>query len=229
MAKATRSKAARPGRRHAQVEGSRRAGSKSGGRHESATEVPAPVQARAMPPAMMPAPEAVSLFERGMAALQRHEYGRAADRFGALVSQFGSERALLDRARVYLGLCERELRRRPQAPTTPEEMLTAATAALNDDRDDDAERLAHRVLDAEPDHDLALYLLAAVHARRGEADTAIEWLARALDISPDIRAQVRHDADFDSLRELDVFRQLLDSPISAQSGTRRGRRLRSDR
>ena len=43
-----------------------------------------------------------------------------------------NERALLDRVRVYLDLCERELRSRAPEPRSIEERLTAATAALND-------------------------------------------------------------------------------------------------
>ena len=189
----------------------------------------------AMPPhaAVAPAPgpnrDAVSLFQRGMEALQRHRYTDAASAFRSLVDGFPAERALLDRARVYLELCERELRRQPQKPGTPEEKVTAATAALNDGRDEEAEELAHSVLDDSPDHDLALYLLAAVHARRGESDTALEWLGRALEVSPDVSAQARHDADFESLRDLEPFRQLLDAPFSAQSGARRKSAARSDR
>ncbi|MEO8481802.1 MAG: tetratricopeptide repeat protein [Acidobacteriota bacterium] len=164
-----------------------------------------------------------------MEALQRHRYAAAAAAFRSLLDDFPAERALLDRARVYLELCERELRSQPQKPTTAEERVTAATAALNDGRDDEAEQLAHSVLDDAPDHDLALYLLAAVHARRGEAGVALEWLARALEVSPDVSAQARHDVDFKSLRDLADFRQLLDASFSAQSGARRRSATSSER
>jgi tetratricopeptide (TPR) repeat protein len=112
---------------------------------------------------------------------------------------------------------------------TAEEKVTAATAALNDERDEEAERLAHSVLDEVPDHDLALYLLAAVHARRGESDMALEWLGRALEVSPDVSAQARHDADFESLRDLESLRQLLDARVYLKSGIRRRSAARPDR
>src|SRR5690349_12517198 len=60
------------------------------------------------PPPPGPAPEAVALFEQAMEALQRHEYGLAAGHFKVLLDQHQSEGVLLDRARVYLGLAERE-------------------------------------------------------------------------------------------------------------------------
>ncbi len=180
-------------------------------------------------PSAGPSQDAVGLFQQATEALQRHRYDVAAGIFRDLLEGFPAERALLDRARVYLDLCERELRRQPAKPATAEEKVTAATAALNDGRDDEAEQLAHSVLDVAPDHDLALYLLAAIHARRGEPDMALEWLGRALEVSPDVSAQARHDADFEPLRELERFRHLLDTRGSAQSGSRRRSTARPDR
>jgi hypothetical protein len=100
-----------------------------------------------------------------MEALQRHAYTEAAPAFQAIVMGYPAERALLDRARVYLGICERESKKRPASangPLTLEERLTAATAALNNGEDLQAEELARSVLGDDPKHDLALYLLAAV-------------------------------------------------------------------
>jgi tetratricopeptide (TPR) repeat protein len=177
------------------------------------------------PPAA--AAEAVALFERSMTALQRHSYSEAAEGFRRLIAGYPSEGTLLDRARVYLDLCERELRARPAGPKTVEERLTAATAALNDADEDQAERLATSVLADAPDDDLALYLLAAVHARRGARDSAFNFLQRAAALSPDVRAQARHDPDFDDLHEMDAFRQLVENV--APGGRRRPRRPRPER
>lgn len=222
MAKPSHTRA-RQGRRRTPTNGAIRAKS-----HVPAPAVWAPRVSPVAPP-VRPDDQAVLVFQQAMESMQRHDYRGAADRFRGLLTAFPSERALLDRARVYLALCERELGKRPQAPSTPEEKVTAATAALNDGREDEAERLARSVLDDRPDHDLALYLLAAIHARRGDPDGALDWLIRATEISPDVRAQARHDQDFEALRDLDQFRRLVDGPVSAQSGARRQRRPRADR
>ena len=95
-----------------------------------------------------------------MEALQRKRYDVAADRFRSLLDRFPGERALLDRTRVYLELAERELNRQPPNPRTLEERVTAATAALNNGQDAEAERLVRSVLADEGRHDLALYLMA---------------------------------------------------------------------
>src|SRR6187399_2286038 len=119
---------------------------------------------------------AVTAFEAAIRELQRHKYAEASKRLKALLTAFPSESALLDRVRVFLGVCEREMQRKPAAPRTTEERLTLATAALNNGEDAAAERLVSGVLTDTPDHDLALYLLAAVLARRGDTTAALARL-----------------------------------------------------
>ena len=191
----------------------------------SAASAAAPVSA--VPPVALPvkpSAEAVTLFESGMQALQSHDYSAARAVFRAVQTSYPRESALCERAIVYAALCERELARRPTEPRTIEERLTAATAALNNADETRAEALAEEVLKAAPQHDLALYLLAAVAARRGNADVALARLARALAVNPEIRAQARHDADFEDLRDLAAFRDLMDAPIPPNSDGRPRRR-----
>jgi tetratricopeptide (TPR) repeat protein len=162
-----------------------------------------------------------------MESLQRKQYAAAAAGFRGLLEKFPGERALLDRGRVYLELAEREMRRDATTPRTIEERVTAATAALNNDLDAEAERLVRLVLAEDPRHDLALYLMAAIEARRGDHDAAIAFLDRAIAVSPEVRAQARHDADFEPLRGLDAFQQLVEPPTQqAASRPAKPRRLR---
>jgi tetratricopeptide (TPR) repeat protein len=160
------------------------------------------------------------LFEQAVDAFHRKQYASAVDHLRGLLDRFPAERALLDRTRTYLQLAERELNRQPAAPRTIEERLTAATAALNNDQDADAESLVRAVLADQSRHELALYLMAAIEARRGEKDAALSLLGRAIAVSPEVRAQARHDGDFETLRDLEAFQALVDPP-SASSGYRK--------
>ncbi len=141
-----------------------------------------------------------------MLALQRHEYDEALAVFTGLLERFPGERALADRARVYVALCQRELAARAAVPRTNEERVTAATAALNNGEDGQAERLVRMVLAENPEHDVALYLLASVEVRRGKTDAALRYLSQAVAVSPEAGAQARHDPDFETLRGTESVR-----------------------
>lgn len=193
------------------------------GREQEATR-PRPPASPLGPPA-----EATHLLEQGMVALQRHNYARAGGIFQQLLREFPLEGAVADRARVYLGLCERELATRPEMPQSMEERLTAATAALNDGKDDRAEQLVRFVLAENPEHDLALYLLAAVEARRGMAAAALQYLSQAVAVSPEAGAQARHDPDFALLRGTEQFEELIEPPPAPADSKPRRRRTRAER
>ncbi len=162
-----------------------------------------------------------------MEAIQRHAYSDAQVAFDAILMGFGSEGALVERARVYLELCRREADRRPQAPRTIEERLTAATAALNRGDDAAAEEWARSVLGDDPRHDLALYLVAAACARHGRAAEALEFLGKAIAINPETSTHARNDDDFTSLHDEDAFWTITEPPIV--SAGQRHRRDRSER
>jgi tetratricopeptide (TPR) repeat protein len=189
---------------------------------------PAPVvvypAAAPQPPG--PAPEAVSQYEAGIAAFQKQNYNEAAELFRRLLGAFPQEGSLADRARVYLGICERAVAARPSGPQTAEERLTAATAALNDGDLDRAAELAQAVLDADPQQDLALYLLAAVASRQGRPEEALDRLGRAIALSPEASAQARHDDDFEPLHDLEEFWKLTEVPPAEARAARRPRRGR---
>ena len=185
-----------------------------------------PLAPKMMAVAAAPDASAVAMFQQAMEALQRKQFGAAADGFRAILGRFPGERALLDRSRVYLDLAQRELTRQAANPRTIEERVTAATAALNNDQDAEAERLVRSVLTDDPRHELALYLMAAVEARRGDSGAALTFLGRAIGISPEVRAQARHDSDFETLRPLEPFQQLVDPASGPNAPRHKPRRLR---
>ena len=184
-----------------------------------------PRQQPPIPVPVAPSPEAVALFQQGMEALQQHQYGPASEAFTRLLERHPLERALLDRARVYLDLCARELSRRPAEPRTIEERLTAATAALNNGAHDRAESLARGVLAEDPHQDLALYLLAVIEVRRESYEKALSYLGQAIALSPEARAQARHEPDFEPLFDLPAFQELTElPPQSAAAAARKAKR-----
>jgi tetratricopeptide (TPR) repeat protein len=192
-----------------------------------APSAPVVVYPAPAPPPPGPPAEAVALYEAGIAAFQKQNYPEASGIFGRLLDAFPREGSLADRARVYLGVCERALASTAKGPQTPEERLTAATAALNDGDLPRAEELARSVFDDDPQQDLALYLLAAVASRQGRPDEALDRLGKAIALSPEASAQARHDDDFEPLHDLEEFWKLTETPpAEARASARRLKRGR---
>ena len=124
------------------------------------------------------------------------------------------ERELLERARLYLKVCERELEPKEPAPKTADEWVYAATVALNAGDETTALRHLHRALGEDARHDHAHYMMAVASARRNDAAAAIEHLRHAVSLNPDNRSLARQDPDFESVRDEPSFKAALDTPAA---------------
>jgi len=181
---------------------------------------PAAATRKAQPDSVPPTPsaprrttyfEAVALYERGLEALQRHEYENALQLLHSVLTTFPEEKELHERVRLYLNVCQRQATVRDDSPTTIAERLFAATLAINGGRFDDALKHLRLVRDEDPDNDHALYMLAVAHTQRGEFAEAVAHLERAVALNPENRSLARQDEDLDPLRDDDAFRMALEA------------------
>jgi tetratricopeptide (TPR) repeat protein len=156
--------------------------------------------------------EAVAIYEKGIEALQRHDYNHALELLQSVLRQYPEEKELHERVRLYLNICERHATPREAAPQSVEERLYASTLAINGGRYDEAISHLRLVRDEDPDNDHALYMLAVAHAQRGEHAEAVAHLERAIALNPENRALARRDPDLETLRDDDAFRGAIDSP-----------------
>lgn len=166
--------------------------------------------------------EAVAIYERGLDAIQRHDYQSAVDQLNSVLRLYPEEKELHERVRLYLNICQRHVEPHQAAPVTVEERLYAATLAINGGRYDEALMHLRLVRDEDPDNDHALYMLAVAHAQRQEPAEAIAHLERAVSLNPENRAIARTDPDLDPLRQDEAFRTALDArSVSSQAAERR--------
>jgi len=162
--------------------------------------------------------EAVAVYEQGIRQIQEHDFARAADLLNRLLAAFPHERELCERARLYLGLCNRHLRPAADEPQSLAERVYAATLALNAGQVDRAILFLESVLREDSANDQALYMLATAYAQRGDVEVAIPYLQQAIESNPDNRVLARVDPDLAGLRTEDTIAALLASPIARPEG-----------
>jgi tetratricopeptide (TPR) repeat protein len=189
----------------------------------SLQEVPRQKDAPAPAPRKPAFYEAVALYERGVQALQRHNYPGAAENFRLVLERYPDERELVERVRLFLRVCDRGMSNQPATPPTPEERVIAATVSLNSGDHGTALDHLNRALDEDPESDHAHYIMAVALSMRGRPDTALDHLRQAIALNPENRSLARQDPDLDGLRNHESFRSVLDTPAD---GTRRRPRAR---
>lgn len=156
------------------------------------------------------------MYERGLQALQRRDFAAAAEALRNVIERYPDERELLERARLYLKVCERELEPKQTAPKTADEWVYAATVALNAGDEATAFRHLQRALAEDARHDHAHYMMAVATARRGDAAAALDHLRQAVSLNPENRSLARQDTELDTLRDQAAFKNVLDSPVAPE-------------
>jgi len=179
-----------------------------------------PVQAAPPPPPPQPPVrkptyhEAVAMYERGLQALQRRDFAASAEALRNVIERYPDERELLERARLYLKVCERELEPKEPTPKTADEWVYAATVALNAGDEATAHRNLQRALGEDARHDHAHYMMAVVSARRSDSAAALEHLRHAVSLNPENRSLARQDPDLEPLRDDAAFKAALETPAA---------------
>ncbi len=165
----------------------------------------------------------MALYEQGLLALQQRRFPEAAALLQRVIEQYPEERELVDRARLYLRVCERELGPPAPPPQTADEHLYAATVALNAGRTEAALTHLEAAAALQPDHEHLHYMFAVVFALRRDFERALAHLRRAIDLNPENRILARQDPDLEPLRTHPDFRRLTEPPTPPPAGRRRGR------
>jgi tetratricopeptide (TPR) repeat protein len=152
------------------------------------------------------------MYERGLQALQRRDFAASADALRLVIERYPDERELLERARLYLKVCERELEPKEPPPKTADEWVYAATVALNAGDETAGFQHLQRALTADARHDHAHYMMAVASVRRNDTAADLDHLRRAVALNPENRSIARQDPELDTLREAAGFKAALDTP-----------------
>jgi tetratricopeptide (TPR) repeat protein len=149
-------------------------------------------------------------YDRGVACLQKKKLDEAERHFLDLIQKYPEERELVDRARVYLTVCQRQRRDPRPALSEPEDFYYAAVLEKN--RGNVSEAIAHLNQAARKNGGGKVeFLLACCYAQQGDLETALGHLQKAIEEDQRHRFLARHDRDFDSVRETPEFQKLLAS------------------
>jgi tetratricopeptide (TPR) repeat protein len=145
-------------------------------------------------------------YERGVASLQKKKFDDAEKHFRALVNNYGDEKELVDRARLYLAVCERHKKPAKGSGMDHDDPYYAALFEKN--RENYQAAIEHLKKAARREDGRAAFLLACCYAQMSEVEKAIEALERAIAEDEDNRALARRDPDFDGLRDMPEFQTL---------------------
>ena len=159
-------------------------------------------------PAANPAQQqALQHYQMGLQLMQEGKFDKARVILEKLVN--GGPAEMVERARVYLVACDRNIRRGALAFGSPEEQYDYAVSLLNTGFYEEARDHFESILSRFPNVDYAHYGIAILDSMTGQAEECLEHLTTAIELNPQNRIQARSDSDFQDMADDPRFTELL--------------------
>ncbi len=147
-------------------------------------------------------------YEKGIELLQQREFTQAEAQFEKLLAGFPEIKNLVDRARIYIALCQKQ---RKQAPELEgfDDFYNHGVYLSN--RGDYTEALQHlsKALEFEPQSPKVHYSIASVLCLQGEREPSLDALRISIELDESIRIYAKNDPDFQRLQGDPDFNQLV--------------------
>ena len=146
-------------------------------------------------------------FQNAVQLMQEGKFEKARLLFEKLAQEGAPE--LLDRSRVYLTVCVRQVAKESLAFTSLEEQYDYAVSLLNTGFYEEARDHFESILARTPRADYAHYGIAILDSMTGQAEECLEHLTVAIELNPRNRIQARSDSDFQDMVDDPRFTELL--------------------
>jgi tetratricopeptide (TPR) repeat protein len=146
-------------------------------------------------------------YQAAVQLLQQGKFDKALAAFEKLLPIAPAE--ILERAKMYIQTCQRQMEKHNLTFLTPEEHYDYAVSQLNTGYFEDAREQFESIVAAHPQADYAFYGLALLDSITGRTQDCLKNLARAIELNPKNRVQARADNDFQSMTDDPRFTELL--------------------
>ncbi|HVZ82659.1 MAG TPA: hypothetical protein VG893_03215 [Terracidiphilus sp.] len=150
------------------------------------------------------------VFQQYQSAVQLVQQGKYEKALAALEKLLpGAPMEIVERCRMYIVTCKRQMEKQGLAFHTPEERYDFAVSRLNEGYFEEATEQLKGIIDDYPQADYAYYGLAIIDSITGRIQGCLDNLAKAIELSPKNRLQARADNDFQNMVDDPRFTELL--------------------
>jgi outer membrane protein assembly factor BamD (BamD/ComL family) len=146
-------------------------------------------------------------YQSAVQLLQQGKFDKAQAAFEKLMTAAPAE--ILERCKMYICTCQRQLEKNNLTFLTPEEHYDYAISQLNTGYYEEAREQFNSILVGHPNADYAFYGLALLDSITGRTQDCLRNLGRAIELSSKNRLQARVDNDFQNMVDDPRFTELL--------------------
>lgn len=148
----------------------------------------------------------LAAFSLAMKSFHKGEFGRAEEQLKEFLEKYTSETEFIDRAKVYVAICDSQQRKEKIQLKTFEDYLQHSIVKINRGDYEGALKLLEKAREMSPKDGKVPYLVADVHCRTGQTEICLDHLKTAIQLDSFLRILAQNDSDFEPLWEDKKFK-----------------------
>ena len=153
--------------------------------------------------------ESLVAFQKAVETFHREDFARAAELFRKFIERYDEEKEFVDRAQIYLSICENRLHPPEIKLEGFEDYYYYSVYLLNRGDYEQALEYLKQALTEKPKEAKIYYLMANAYCRLGNTDECLKNLKKAIQLDDFFRILAQNDRDFEPLWEDKKFKLII--------------------
>jgi tetratricopeptide (TPR) repeat protein len=145
--------------------------------------------------------KALAVYSQAVKAFRKNDCQKVKEYFKSLQDKHPVERELVDRAKIYLAICENRQKKDTIPLKTFEDYFLYAVYKINQEDFAEAVKLLEKARAKEPKEGKAVYLMALAYCQMGEVDKCLESLKEAVHLDKFFGILARNELNFEPIWE----------------------------
>lgn len=143
--------------------------------------------------------KALTAFGQAVKEFQKGDFEKAAASFQDFIEKFPADKEIVDRAKVYLAIAHKRLKKENASVKGLEDHYRLAVARINQKDYAGAVKLLEKALEYKENEGTVQYLLADVRCLMGQTDESLEMLKKAVQKDKNFAILAQNEPDFEAL------------------------------
>lgn len=150
--------------------------------------------------------KALTAFEQVMKVFHKGDYKKASELLGSYLEKYDSENELVDRAKMYLKICDEHGKKEKMSLKSFDDYYQAGVFRTNHGEYEAALEMLTKAQSMEPKEGKIFYLMSSVYCLMDQPEKCLEHLERAIALDSYFAVLAQNEEDFSSLKEDEKFK-----------------------
>ena len=150
--------------------------------------------------------KALTAFEQVMKVFHKGDYEKASELLGVYLEKYDSENELVDRARMYLKICDGHLKKDKIVLKSFDDYYQDGVFKANDGEYEEALKMLTKAQSLEPKEGRVFFLMSSVYCLMDQPENCLEQLERAVALDSYFAVLAQNEEDFSPLKEDEKFK-----------------------